>query len=313
MMRPAAALRALVALVAPLLFGTAAAQPPAQALFMRMLHAEQTQAFVGALWEEVRWPEPLGGSAERFRHPAGVTPALVEHNFELAITGRERVAGRAALVLSLVPRNGFSPNWTFWLDEQTGLRLGYEQRDAEGELLAEGRFTRVDRLRDLAEPHRFAAPESDLDVKQIAERLLTSDALPPGFVPVAIERTRLGNSDIQALRLTLWDGLNGTVLLVYPRQRQVADRPYLVSRSLRQVTVSVLGPLPQSALERWLDRVIAGPVRRLDAGQLERFDLRRDQPDQRDERDRRDRPDEPDQPDRPDRPDERDQRDQPER
>lgn len=282
----------LAALLAAL--GLAAAQSPADELFARMLRAERNHAFVGDLWEEVLWPEPLGDSADRFRHPNGITPALIEHNFEFAITGRDRVAGRAALVLSLIPHNGFSPNWTFWIDEQTGLRLGYEQRDAEGALLAEGRFTRIDRLTDLDPPRRFASPESDLEVKRLSERLFASDVLPPGFVPVAFERTRLGAGDIQALRLTLWDGLNGMVLLVYPRQRQIGDRDYLVSRSLRQVTVTALGPLPRRALENWLDVVVDGPLRRLDAEQLDRIDTERDRPRERDAPERRDAPDERD-------------------
>jgi negative regulator of sigma E activity len=265
--------RAFLTLLALIALPLAAAQSPAEALFVRMLRAEQGHAFVGELREEVRWPEPLRGAAERFRHPPGVTPELVASNFELAISGRERVAGREALLLTLVPHNGFSPNWTFWIDERSGLRLAYEQRDAEGSLLAEGRYLSVERIRDLDTPRRLAAPSSDIEVKRLAERLLPADAMPEGFVPVALERTSLGDSDIRALRLTLWDGLNGTVLLIYPRQRQVEDRPYLVSRSLRQVTVTALGPLPQRALQGWLDRVTDGPVRRLDGGQLDRFDL----------------------------------------
>ena len=280
--------RVLLAAAASLL-GLALGQPtPAQQLFARMLQAEQSHAFTGELREAARWPEPLSGAADHFRHPSGVTPELVGHNLELAITGRDFVAGREAVVLSFLPRNGFSPNWTFWVDADSGLRLAYEQRDAEGALLAEGRYLRVDRVQPFDAPRHITAPQSSPVVKRNAQRTLLGDAFPPGVVPVALERTWLGDGAIQGLRLTLWDGLNGTVLLANPRQRQVPDRPYLASRSLRRVTVSALGPLPRAAHEGWLTAVVQGPVQRLDAQQSERFTLEHDrQPSDEQPRDER--------------------------
>jgi|GEM_PF-5517290 len=243
---------------------------PAVRLFARMLQAEQTLEFVGTVSEEVVFPDRRDEpQARHFMHPPGVSPELVERNFQMAITGRETVADRNAVVLRLVPKNGVSPNWTFWVDEETGLRLAYEQRDANGELLASGRAQQIERVNLLGKPRDVRAPHLTPALKERVVDFIDLDALPDGFVPVALERTRLGGENgVFALRLTLWDGLNGTVLLIYPRQRPVPDRRYLMSRELRNVTVSALGPLPDEALRSWLTRVAEGPVHRLTARQL---------------------------------------------
>ena len=172
-------------------------------------------------------------------------------------------------MLELTPRNGFSPSWRFWLDEETGLRLAYEQRDAAGRLLAAGRYLGVERLELLDEPRDLSLAELPERALERLERLTGPEAGLAGFIPVRLERTGLGAENGRlALRLTLWDGLNSAVLLVYSAAEGQAEGSYLQSRRTGRVVLSALGPLPNDVLDAWLARLAQGPLRRLGARQL---------------------------------------------
>lgn len=274
---PALLAALLVALLVPAGVGRAqedAPLPPALRLFSRMVRGEATHELRGRVVEELRFPEAWRAeAAESFRHPRTVAPALVIRNYEMAVAGRDEVAGRPAQVLQLVPDNGVSPSWRFWLDVDTGLRLAYEQRDADGELLASGRYVAVEGVRERMQPQPPAPAEAPPELRRRVLRLLGEEGLPDGFVPAGLEPTRLGGQDgVAALRLTLWDGLNSVVLFVYPRQSSLPERPYLASRNLRSLSVSVLGPLPRPVLDGWLEGLGRGPLRRMtprEVGRLE--------------------------------------------
>ena len=242
-------------------------------LFQRMIFAEQRLNFEGIVQERIIFPpdQVKADVQTAFTHPPSVTPELVLRNFILQISGQDTIAGRGATILELIPKNAISPSWTFWLDEQTGLRLAYEQRDTAGELVARGRLSNITGIRDYPELRDINPPSlSDAQRRRLA-LLINNGTFSEGFVPVALERSTLGDTDIPAIRITVWDGLNGAVVIIYPRRNAFGEHPYLRSTRVRQITVSVLGPVSGDVLERWAERVSSGPVRRLTANQIRDF------------------------------------------
>jgi len=73
-----------------------------------------------------------------------------------------------------------------------------------------------------------------------------------GFEPVAVERVRLGTG-VAALSVTLWDGLSGVVLFVYPVARTTARLEGIVTRSVGSLTLALAGPVPEAVAEEFLD------------------------------------------------------------
>ena len=75
---------------------------------------------------------------------------------------------------------------------------------------------------------------------------------------------------VEALRITFYDGLTPLLLFVYPRQRALPERRWLRSASFDNLSVSVLGPVPEAQLERWLGAIGSGPVETLELRAFER-------------------------------------------
>lgn len=259
-----------------LMLGLAWAQPlSAEQVFTRLVEAETSLEFVGEVEETVLFPprRPATQRTKQFSQPPRLSPELIRRNFELALAGHEQIAGREATVLELSPKNGFSPSWRFWVDEETGLKLAYEQRGSSGRLLAEGRYLDIERVDVLPERRDLALPELPPAARERIERLVNADYWLEGFIPVRLERTRLGaRSQRPALQLIAWDGLNFVVLLVYgPRAEPPGDTPYQRSLELERVTLSALGPLSTETLEGWLERLAKGPLQRLNEAAIRRW------------------------------------------
>lgn len=263
-----------------LMLGFVWAQPvSAEQVFTRMIEAETSLKFVGEVEETVLFPprRPATQRAAQFSQPPRLSPELIRRNFDLVLAGNEQIAGREATVLELSPNNGFSPSWYFWVDDETGLRLAYEQRGASGRLLAEGRYLAIERVDVLPERRDLSLPEPSSRVQERIESLVKADYWLEGFIPVQLERTRLGaRRERPALRLIAWDGLNFVVLLIYgPRAEPPKGNSYLRSLELEHVTLSALGPLSTETLEGWLKRLANGPLQNLNENAIRRWpDLR---------------------------------------
>lgn len=129
----------------------------------------------------------------------------LKHNLDTAAQGD----GPFIIGLELSPNNGFNPSWRFWVDDETGLRLAYEQRGASGRLLAEERYLAIERVDVLPERRDLSLPEPSSRVQERIESLVKADYWLEGFIPVQLERTHLGaRRERPALRLIAWNGLN---------------------------------------------------------------------------------------------------------
>ncbi|MEJ2667395.1 MAG: hypothetical protein P8Z81_09905 [Deinococcales bacterium] len=242
------------------------AQPgSAIALVRRMLVAERTLEVVGATSEHIALPGVRADASHTgFALPVAVTPELLARAFTASLGTPALVAGRRVEVLQLHGKGPLTPDWTFWVDGLTGVRLGYRVTDSSGQVVAEGRYTTVRAIRARQAPHALPSPTRPAALK--LEHLLNPAALPQGYVPVGLKRTEVGAAHVPALRLTFWDGLDAMVVLVYRRQAQppAADSAHVASEQVGRFTVSAIGPAPKAALEAWLKRLAAGPLKRLD-------------------------------------------------
>lgn len=243
----------------------AATDPDAVALLYRMVEAEMNLQVVGQVEERIALPGVAPDPLRRtFALPVGITPGLVIDAFSLSLGPATEVAGRQVAALVLEGRGPLTPDWTFWIDSTTGVRLAYRLSDSAGEVVAAGRYERIRRIDTRSTPRVLPSPTRGDDSGALA-RLLDPLLVPEGYVAVSIQRATLGRADVPALRLTYWDGLDALVVLIYQRQPNLPEATAnLSSRHVGRFSVSVIGAAPQRALASWLDRVSDGPLARLD-------------------------------------------------
>jgi outer membrane lipoprotein-sorting protein len=104
--------------------------------------------------------EPKGQELEIYdrnqhrRAVDGTEEALVLRNFQPRLEGEERIAGRLAYRIRLVPRHRGDAWKRLWIDRQSFLRLGTEVYDGNDRLVRATRFQEVD-----IEPHDTLDPD----------------------------------------------------------------------------------------------------------------------------------------------------------
>ncbi|ACO44862.1 hypothetical protein DEDE109153_12695 [Deinococcus deserti] len=171
-------------------------------------------------------------------------PALIARNFTVSRAVPESVADRAVTRYDLTPHNATAGHWTLWVDSAWNVPLAFEERLADGTLARRASFTKVNPT-----PAKVTRPVPALPagLRGALMRALPGLRLPPGFVPVDVQR--------QDLRwtVTLSDGLNVLALVAAPRGVQVA--PGVASRKVGVQWLWLVGTLPQSALHEALSRV----------------------------------------------------------
>lgn len=222
----------------------------AGAWLQRMVDAERRYAFSTAPEERTTWPAAASAATGGFAWPAGATLGSVRANFDVRWVGRERASGRSVVVIDLVARHD-GPGWRFWIDADTGARVAYRATLGDGRVVAEGRGD----ARTLVPAHDaepLRAPAGPTDGRAAAWR--TAFGGLAGFDPVAVERVDLG-SGVPALSVTLWDGLSGVVLFVYPAARTTARLELIVARSVGDLTLALAGPVPERVARAYLDEL----------------------------------------------------------
>ena len=259
-------------------------------VLQKIMSAHRQYRIVGEAQETIFFPpraiptQPVS----YFSQPARANWQLIKENFSITLEEGNDIAQREVWSLKLIAKNNISPNWYFTVDKETGLRLAYEQRAQDGRLISQGYFENIYdlRLRSLPDsPNLKNSPPQNsrnLTPAQLttARRLLEGSSLPTGFIPVKLERSRIGNRP--ALRLTAWDGINILALLVYPnaptiaqsfapRKELVAQAPYVRSLRMQFATLTVLAPLPESVLENWLQTLSSGQLGLINRRKIERF------------------------------------------
>ena len=231
----------------------AAGADDAPSWWRRMLAAEGRYAFDEPSQERASLPMPDPSDAP-FNWPVGASPERVAAAFDMTIEGRERVAGLTAVVLRVEPRHD-GLLWRFWIDIDTGARIGYRATLPSGRVVAEG--WAVGPPRPVESPERrLLAPREP--PREQAERWREAFGGLPGFEPLEVSRIAL-EPGVPALRVTLWDGLSGVVLVVFPERARRPDREFVAVREVGALTLALVGPVEPTTARRFLAALATRP------------------------------------------------------
>ncbi|MBS7661531.1 MucB/RseB C-terminal domain-containing protein [Pseudomonas lalucatii] len=189
----------------------------------------------------------------------------LEQWYELRMMGASRVAGRAAVVLALVPRDQHRYGVELHLDRESGLPLKTLLLNDKGQLLERFQFTRL----DISTPPDAAAlrPSTDCQPVRLSEAVANgagawrADWLPPGFTLSTVSRRRSPVSDEAVACLMYDDGVARFSVFLEPLQgaavgdaRSQLGPTVAVSRRMAtsdgDVMVTVVGEIPLGTAER---------------------------------------------------------------
>jgi negative regulator of sigma E activity len=137
---------------------------------------------------------------------------LALKNYRVRVSGRDTVVGRPCRRLRITPRYPGNPRKLLWTDDQTGLVLRKELRNAEGQVISRSRYTeiRISRASTL-DPDAFAPP-ADAQLEWDTKAPPTDfTALKPSYVPPGyrFDEVRVRVHDRrQRAHIRYTDGLN---------------------------------------------------------------------------------------------------------
>jgi sigma-E factor negative regulatory protein RseB len=186
-------------------------------------------------------------------------------SYDLRVIGDSRVAGRAAVVLSLSPRDQHRYAVELHLDQESALPLKSLLLNDKGQLLERFQFTQLD-VGTLPTDQELQSgagcnPVIASEIEAEAVEAWRSDWLPPGFTLTRIAERRSPVSDEQVACLVYDDGMARFSVFLEPLRGVMAEdaRSQLgptaaVSRRLvtddGDVMVTVVGEIPLGTAER---------------------------------------------------------------
>lgn len=192
-------------------------------------------------------------------------PAQLAAHYDLRILGQSRVAGHAAVVLALLPRDQYRYGLELHLDQQTGLALKSLLLNEQGQLLERFQFTQLDSRSALSDA--ALQPGADcaaVPVAPAAPAVVSpwqASWLPPGFSLTSTEQ-RTAQSVSEPLTWLLFsDGLAQFSVFIEALPSTEVENLHrqlgptvVVSQQMQGVSgpvmVTVVGEVPLVAAER---------------------------------------------------------------
>lgn len=184
--------------------------------------------------------------------------------YELRVLGNSRVAGRAAVVLALVPRDQHRYGIELHLDQQSALPLKFLLLNDKGQLLERFQFTQLDTqipAVEALEPGVNCQSVRLPEARAVVPDVWQSEWLPPGFSLSSTTLRRSPASNEPVACQVYDDGLAQFSVFMEPLRGAAAEdlRSQLgptvaVSRRLKtndgDVMVTVIGEIPLGTAER---------------------------------------------------------------
>lgn len=186
--------------------------------------------------------------------------------YDLSVTGKSRVAGRQAVVITLSPRDQHRYGFDLHLDRDTGLPLRSLMVNDKGQLLERFQMTRLDtdhvpNERDLQASSACKPVSPTVSSSVPAVVGWRSDWLPPGFELINSSTRREGDQRSPVSSLMFDDGLSRFSVFVEPVKedsgtdtRTQLGPTAAVSRHLvtpkGNILVTVVGEIPLGTAER---------------------------------------------------------------
>jgi sigma-E factor negative regulatory protein RseB len=151
-----------------------------------------------------------------FNQPA----SEIAHNYQFALIGRDRIAGRRAWVIGVLPRTAFRYGYRFWIDAENRLLLRSEVVNSRGTILEQILFTQLSLpgviADELLEPAVNSENFTTFDKSKSAENLSLElpvaqkwlvQWVPEGFSQREYKIQRLSASDSPVEHIVYSDGL----------------------------------------------------------------------------------------------------------
>ncbi|MDJ0917266.1 MAG: MucB/RseB C-terminal domain-containing protein [Woeseiaceae bacterium] len=138
-------------------------------------------------------------------------------SYELKIRGKQRIAGRKALLMSIDPRDDLRFGHRVWLDAETGFPLKTQLVDRNGSILEQIRFADITlnatiSKEDLQSSHDLSGftwyPAKKERRTRISSVSWQNNQLPAGFVIESKHTASLGGSDSKVTHIVYSDGLS---------------------------------------------------------------------------------------------------------
>lgn len=215
---------------------------------------------------------PYSISSEQISGPIptvfGRDISVLENNYHFVLVGKNRVLGRAAQLIRIVPKDAHRFGYWLWLDQESSLLLKMAIITREGNLLEQIQFTHLeitDTISENLKQLQAAELPQIIDVTTLQENTdLTWQVnwLPNGFEPIKSDRHRI-NISKQTVEFMLFnDGLVDISVYVNPskeKQRAIEfanDGATLVlSQVVNGIEVSVVGEIPLDTAKRIVNSV----------------------------------------------------------
>jgi sigma-E factor negative regulatory protein RseB len=183
--------------------------------------------------------------------------SVLANNYDFVSVGKNRILGRSAQLIRIVPKDSHRFGYWLWLDTQSGLLLKLAVITRKGNLLEQIQFTHLEITSTMSENLRQLEVTELPKIIDVSAKEQTTDLawqvnwLPNGFEPIKISRHRIKSSK-QAVEFMLFnDGLVDISVYVNPsKEKQKAigyanDGATLVlSQTINNVEVSVVGKIP---------------------------------------------------------------------
>ena len=202
----------------------------------------------------------------------GQDVSVLENNYHFVSVGKNRVLGRAAQLIRIVPKDEHRfGNW-LWLDQESGLLLKLAVITHQGKLLEQIQFTHLEVTSSISDNLKqlqvTALPEIiDFSFKENHSDLAWQvNWVPNGFAQVNADRHRINNSRQAVESMLFNDGLVDISVYVNPstdKQRPIEfanDGATLVlNQVINNVEVSVVGKIPLETAKRIVSSVSFNP------------------------------------------------------
>lgn len=229
------------------------------------------------------WKEPSTPLAERpeMRVPHRkrilrpiLDPEQAARHYAIRALAGETVAGRPARVLSMVPMVTGRPSYRLWIDVALSVPLGFEARDAGGNLIHAWKFVSFQEGAPGVEGAQIAASRPSLTFDELLAKK-TGPVWVPHEPPLGFAFHRARLSDSGGVMLAYTDGMNVISLIQrnpeadrwkLSMERSAAGRPVVhrwrwYSTSILKVRlgdtlVTVVGDEPSESLTRMIQTMV---------------------------------------------------------
>ena len=253
----------LIAILQTVAFSTTEIpQNPINFLF-RALEQEAKTNLRGQVLEKQIFPPRTNPEQTRTDLPAPppLSANWIRKNYLVIAENGEIIAGRNTWRINLAPKNSNAPSFSYWIDQKWLVRLGIQERDSDGDVTYEARFTGLENPK----PRPQARQLMQLEPKPKLENFIQSQTgvqLPEGYSIFDLRPRMVSKDNLPALELRASNGISVLVVVFSPIKTSNTAR--IVSRIVGNGFIWVIGNIARSDLEKTAGSVKSG----LDLGVL---------------------------------------------